>query len=55
MEYLKKAISEAQVADEDEKIQSTVKGMLERIRQEGESAVREFARQFDNWQGVVVN
>lgn len=54
MEYLKNAISEAQVADEDEKIQTTVKGMLERIRQEGEAAVRDFARQFDNWQGDFI-
>lgn len=54
MEYLKQSISAAEVASEDEKIQSTVKGMLERIRQEGEPAVRDFARQFDNWQGDFI-
>jgi len=54
MEYLKKAISSDLVADEDEKVQAIVKGMLERIRNEGESAVRDFAVQFDNWQGDFV-
>ena len=38
----------------DERIQTTVKGMLARIEAEGESAVREYAAQFDNWQGDFV-
>lgn len=47
MEYLKKAISESAVADEDERIRATVKSMLQRIEQQGEVAVREMAKQFE--------
>ncbi len=54
MEYLKKAISESAVADEDERIRATVKSMLQRIEQQGEVAVREMAKQFDNWEGDFV-
>lgn len=54
MEYLKKAVSDAVIFDEDEKIQATVKAMLQRIKDEGEVAVRAFAKQFDNWQGEFV-
>jgi len=52
MEYLKK--STAPVAESDERIQQTVKQMLARIEQDGESAVREYAAQFDNWQGDFI-
>lgn len=52
MEYLKK--STAPVAENDERIQQTVKQMLARIEQDGESAVREYAAQFDNWQGDFI-
>lgn len=54
MEYLKKAVSDAVVADEDEKIQAAVKSMLHRIDEEGEAAVRAFALQFDNWKGDFI-
>lgn len=54
MEYLKQAVSASVVADEDEKIQTTVKAMLQRIQEEGESAVRAFAQQFDSWQGDFI-
>jgi len=54
MKYLKHAIAERQVVLEDEKIQSTVKTMLQRIRENGESAVEEYARQFDCWEGGFV-
>ncbi|MEH6648692.1 MAG: histidinol dehydrogenase [Motiliproteus sp.] len=54
MEFIKNAISEEAVADEDEKIQATVKAMLQRIQDEGEVAVKAFAQQFDNWQGDFV-
>ncbi|MFT6044308.1 MAG: sulfopropanediol 3-dehydrogenase [Arenicella sp.] len=54
MKYLKNAISAAEVAEEDEKIQSTVKAMLQRIKDQGEVAVEEFARQFDCWEGEFV-
>lgn len=52
MEYLKK--SNAPVAANDERIQGTVKTMLARIEADGESAVREYAAQFDNWQGDFI-
>lgn len=54
MEYLKHAVSDSVIADEDEKIQAAVKSMLQRIQTEGEDAVRAFALQFDNWQGDFV-
>ncbi len=52
MEYLKKAT--AVVADSDERIRATVENMLARIGEEGESAVREYASQFDNWRGDFI-
>jgi len=52
MEYLKKA--SAVIADQDQRIQATVKQMLTRIENEGESAVREYASQFDNWDGDFI-
>jgi len=54
MKFLKQAVSEAAIADEDEKIQATVKAMLQRIKDEGEVAVKSFAQQFDNWQGEFI-
>ncbi|OIN03788.1 histidinol dehydrogenase [Oceanisphaera psychrotolerans] len=54
MEYLKRAAAEADVAQEDERIQAVVKDMLTRIKQQGEPVVREFAKQFDNWQGDFI-
>lgn len=54
MEYLKRAAAEAEVAQEDERIQATVKDMLAKIKRHGESAVREYAKQFDSWQGEFV-
>ena len=54
MEYLKKAISDAAVADEDERVQVAVKAMLQRIEKEGEEAIKAFALQFDNWQGDFI-
>ena len=52
MEYLKR--STAPVAENDERIHQTVKQMLARIEADGESAVREYAAQFDNWQGDFI-
>jgi sulfopropanediol 3-dehydrogenase len=54
MEYLKRAAAEAEVALEDERIQAAVKDMLTKIKGNGESAVREYAKQFDSWQGDFV-
>jgi len=52
MQHLKQASGISNTTDE--RIQTTVKGMLARIEAEGESAVREYAAQFDNWQGDFV-
>lgn len=54
MEYLKRAAAEDDVAQEDERIQAVVKEMLNRIKLEGESVVREYAKQFDSWQGDFI-
>ncbi|MFD1008479.1 histidinol dehydrogenase [Oceanisphaera ostreae] len=54
MEYLKRAAAEDDVAQEDERIQAVVKEMLTRIKLEGESVIREYAKQFDGWQGDFV-
>lgn len=54
MEYLKRAAAEDEVAQEDERIQAVVKDMLTRIKQQGEPVVREYAKQFDQWQGDFV-
>ncbi|MBR9856422.1 MAG: histidinol dehydrogenase [Gammaproteobacteria bacterium] len=54
MEYLKRAAAEDEVAQEDERIQAVVKDMLIRIKQRGEPVVREYAKQFDQWQGDFV-
>ncbi|MDX1267389.1 MAG: histidinol dehydrogenase, partial [Oceanisphaera sp.] len=54
MEYLKRAAAEDEVAQEDERIQAVVKDMLARIKQQGEPVVREYAKQFDQWQGDFV-
>jgi len=54
MEYLKQAVSDTDIVDEDEKVQATVKAMLHRIKDEGEVAVRALAKQFDNWQGEFI-
>jgi len=54
MIYLKRAAEEDNVAQEDARIQGVVKDMLLNIKQNGESAVREYAKKFDNWQGDFV-
>jgi sulfopropanediol 3-dehydrogenase len=54
MEYLKKAISDSAVADEEERVQKIVKDMLQRIQEEGEEAVKAFALQFDSWKGDFI-
>ncbi|MGF1767905.1 histidinol dehydrogenase [Enterovibrio makurazakiensis] len=54
MEYLKRGEREADVQTDDECIQQVVKDMLAKIRREGTSAVEEYAKHFDNWQGDFV-
>lgn len=47
--HLKKAEAAAGVAAEDQRVTRVVAGMLEDIRRRGETAVREYAQQFDAW------
>lgn len=54
MEYLKRAVREADVPTEDERIQQVVKEILAHIRRDGTAAVEEYAKQFDNWQGDFI-
>lgn len=54
MEYLKAARSAEITADEDERIQATVRAILKRIDREGEAAVTAYALEFDNWNGEFV-
>jgi sulfopropanediol 3-dehydrogenase len=52
MEYIKK--STAAVAQSDEHIHQVVKDMLAAIGNDGESAVRGYAKQFDQWEGDFI-
>lgn len=52
MEYIKRKQKETEV--EDTKIRNAVETMLSRIRAEGESAVIEYARDLDGWEGAFV-
>ena len=54
MEFLKQAMPISATQQADEKIQTAVKAMLQRIQSEGEAAVVEYARQFDNWDGEFI-
>ncbi len=42
------------MAENDERIHQTVKAMLAKIESEGEAAVREYAAQFDQWEGDFI-
>jgi len=50
MEHLKRA--EANPEAEDRKVRDAVEAMIARIREDGESAVRSYAREFDGWEGA---
>lgn len=52
MKYIKSAV--ASVAQSDAKIQQAVKEMLAKIAIEGESAVKEYAQTFDQWEGDFI-
>jgi sulfopropanediol 3-dehydrogenase len=52
MEYLKKAIKSAE--SDSDKIRGIVKGILADIEQNGEKAVEELAKKFDNWEGDFI-
>ena len=45
--YLKKAIRK--IEETESNTREIVRGLLNRIRSQGESAVRELAAKFDNW------
>jgi len=52
MDYLKKAPNTAATGEAD--VRQTVQSILDAVEARGEEAVREFARQFDKWDGDVV-
>ncbi len=52
MEYLKKAMKSAE--SDSDKTRSIVKGILADIEQNGEKAVEELAKKFDNWEGDFI-
>ncbi|GBE44316.1 sulfopropanediol 3-dehydrogenase [bacterium BMS3Bbin10] len=52
MKYLKRA--EADPEAEDRKVREAVETMIARIREQGEDAVRSYAREFDGWEGDFV-
>ncbi len=52
MEYIKR--SQIENGTEDKNIQNTVETMLSRIRSEGETAVVDYARSLDGWEGSFV-
>lgn len=54
MKYLKRPIAANQIVEQDGKVQATVKAMLQKIKDEGESAVEDYARQFDHWEGPFI-
>ena len=49
MEHLKRA--EADAEKEDLKVREAVEIMIANIREQGENAVRSYAREFDGWEG----
>jgi sulfopropanediol 3-dehydrogenase len=52
MQHIKRA--EANPEAEDRKIRMSVEAMIARIREQGEDAVRSYAREFDGWEGDFV-
>jgi sulfopropanediol 3-dehydrogenase len=52
MEYIKKALKTAE--SDTEKIRGIVQGILSDIEKNGETAVIELARKFDNWEGDFI-
>ncbi len=47
--YLKKGRDAQAVADADAKVRQTVEGIIRDIEQRGDAAVRDYSRQFDQW------
>ncbi|PAD40877.1 histidinol dehydrogenase [Shouchella clausii] len=48
-QYIKQGKSESELKDSHGKVEQTVASLIARIEKEGETAVRELSRQFDNW------
>ena len=48
--YLKRGRDAAALASADQKVRTTVEGILRDIEQRGDAAVREYSRQFDQWE-----
>ncbi|WP_263707963.1 histidinol dehydrogenase [Shouchella tritolerans] len=48
-QYIKQGKSESALKDSHGKVEQTVASLIARIEKEGEAAVRELSRQFDNW------
>jgi sulfopropanediol 3-dehydrogenase len=47
--YLKRGKDAEAQADDDSKVRATVEGILKNIEARGDEAVREYSKQFDNW------
>lgn len=47
--YLKRGRTAEVKTDDDAKVRATVEGIIRHIEQEGDDAVREYSRKFDNW------
>jgi len=47
--YLKRGRSAEVKTDDDAKVRATVEEIIRRIEQDGDEAVREYSRKFDNW------
>lgn len=47
--YLKRGRSAEVKTDDDAKVRATVEDIIRRIEQDGDEAVREYSRKFDNW------
>ena len=47
--YLKRGKDVQQRTDDDAKVRATVEGIIQAVEERGDSAVRDYSRQFDNW------
>ena len=47
--YLKRGRSAEVKTDDDAKVRATVEEIIRRIEKDGDEAVREYSRKFDNW------
>ena len=47
--YLKEGVSREEAQDQDKKVRAIVEEILGNIESEGDSAIRDYSQQFDNW------